>query len=332
MKTIKEINFNKKKFIQTILYFKKNIFIILVFLLFYIFYIYTQDIFSNEYILENFIDSKVYSKKCLTLVDNKELPNNIYNFFIKNNVKEKIIPVFFSNITKNLSLETDDKVKKYIFINILTPLIIKYNQEALKDRESLLAINSKLLSEPLNDNDFNTIKLLSFKYNIQMQGENFWDYTFALEALIYNIDIIPTSLLLAVFAKESNWGESNNIVKYNSIISNIEGKSLSINKLFTNQDKYIEKFSSLEESIKFYYHIINTSDKYKNFRKIRHNMRVDNSFNILRLARVFVADFKNKDLVYLEDLLHIFNKNKSLFYEDNVDYNQKYNSTCLNIK
>lgn len=314
---------------------KKLMYIVIIFL-FVIAYLITRSIFPNTYILNMFITNNGYSRKCLNLLESgNTLVYEINDFYKKYPVAEdKILPVFFQNMPKNLGYINDDTVKKNVFISILVPILLKVQLQTIEERKEVFELNKKLLVTPLTEDDFQTIRNLASKYRIKMDGEEFWYYTSALEELINRVDVIPMSLALAMAAKETGWGASRFLIEGNSLFSQwVWSEELGI--IPKNRDKgkthAVRSFTSLESAVTSFYVNINSHTAYKAFRTYRSNARLDgktpDAYGLAnRLTKYSLDPNYGKDLISI-----IRANNLTRFDNISVEFNNKYNSTCLNI-
>jgi Bax protein len=334
-------------------------------LLFFIAHKSSIKIFSNDYIFNEFILKKGYSKECLVLSNEDQIPYNLYLIFKKINTENHISPLFFKNIPNNLSSLSNIDHKRYVFINLLLPLIFQVHQEVLEQRNEVLAIVSKLLQTQLNEEDLSKIKKLADLYNIPVDNDNFWDYSLALEELLIRTDIIPISLILAMAIKESGWGSSRFIIQSNAIfgqwIFNDSLGNIPLNRL-SGKKHSIKTFKSLSDSIRSYYKNLNTHTAYSDFRKQRVALRSNiqdisqegefildayiqnvikfkedegnienNKINLIPLA-LHLHLYSEQGENYTQDLINIIRSNNLTMYDEIKGYTNNINPTCLKIQ
>lgn len=284
------------------------------------------------YILNNLMIIREHSNKCLGLSDDKTLSVDLYNFFTKHREKDKIMPVFLNKIPTSLSSLKDDNMQHSLFINIALPLILDINKQILKERKTIVNIHYKLLSEPLNASDFNSIRLFASKYNIKMLGDNFWDYTSALEELLLRVDVVPAYVLLAIAIHDTSWGMDTSLSNTKSLFPSFAkymiAKSLDGRINYRYQDK---EFETLKDSIIYYYNYINKDKSYSTFRNTRSSMRNDDYFNLLRFLSSLLHP-SGASVSYINAIYGMILSYKLSMYGDNIKYQYNDNDLCLYIK
>jgi uncharacterized FlgJ-related protein len=313
-------------------------FILLVLVLFVFAYKMTYRVFSNDYVINNFFKGVGYSQTCLTLSNDDMLPKKLYDFFATTHDYKKnitIAPIFFHNMPEKLDRVENLEVKKRLFTNILLPILVKVENETLSDRKKILAIAQKLIEVPLNDNDFSFIEEMADKYKVIISERNFWNYSMALEELINRVDIVPTSLTLAIAAKETGWGTSRFLLEGNSLFSQYvwsDNMSMLPRGREPGLTHRIRKFNTLEEAVRAYFFNINTHKAYSEFRGSRARMRSeDNSLDPILLA-YRLENYSVENMDYIKDLISIIRTNNLLQYDSLKAFNRSYSSSiCVNI-
>ncbi|MFL1780597.1 putative Bax domain-containing glucosaminidase [Candidatus Hepatincolaceae symbiont of Richtersius coronifer] len=299
-------------------------------------YFMTFEIFSNDYILKIFIKNNGYSRKCLNLFEKKDesLVFDIHELFQSLNQNNRIAPIFFNNVPKTLPNITNMEVRKSVFINILLPIIIKVQNEVDTERQKVSYINTKILKEPLSDEDFKLIRDLAAKYNVKMQDDNFWDYTKALEDLTIRVDIIPFSLVLAVAAKETGWGSSRFLIEGNSLFAEwVWSESLGIipTERAAGAKHAVRSFQNLEDSVISYYRNLNTHNAYQGFRLRRYKMRIKKEVMDPVILANQLSKYSTETQDYVRNLALIIRGNKLTVYDKEISLSDDYNSICINM-
>lgn len=333
---VKAISFRSfKKFLKKLL---ANYIFFVVILLFIGGYVTTFFLFSSDYIFNDFIPSNGYSRGCIKVVE--EDTQLLYDMkTLYNNHKSKsILPIYFINMPKQLKNIPSVEDRKQLFINIILPILLQNYDATLKEREALLYINNKLLSRPLVDQDFLLIKRLAFKYKVPIKGEDFWDYTNALDQLLIKVDVVPMSLALAVAAKETGWGTSRFLLEGNSLFSEWRWDNEGIiPKQRSRYKKYsVKKFRTLARSVASYYYNLNTNKAYVDFRLHRasqRNVEVElgstGKLEPNNLARQ-LFNYSN-DPYYAEELIQIMRKNHLYSYDSMPQIDNNYNKMCFHV-
>ncbi len=308
--------------------------VLIAFLLFMGFLRISEHVFSNDYVFNQFIKNKGYSRKCLTIYEDEKLIDTINNFY-KNSMDNKVVPsVFFNNIPKSLSHVKDIKLRKTVYVSILLPILLKIHKEVEKERQDLLHVSQKLLEVPLEEKDFLLIEILAKKYKVKLGGSDLWYYTQAMEDLMVKVDIIPISLSLAISAKETGWGESRFLKEGNSLFSQwVWSKELGILPAFRAKGAthFVRRFSSLEEAVRGYYMNLNVNASYQSFRDKRYQMRLADEVNLdsLRLARTLDKYSQQDD--YTTSIVSIIRENRLERFDVAMEFSKNYNSVCLKV-
>ncbi len=215
---------------------------------------------------------------------------------------DKISPVFFSNFMAGDS--PVDKKYKSVFIRVILPLIIRIEEKIKVEKELIASIENKVASDVLTDSDIQNIRDLAKKYNVQIQGDNIWDYVKGLDILEEKVDFIPHSLLLAIIIHDTDWGRNKKLMSENLLFSYsvmndfktiLLEKRGSIPKLFGMSD-----FKRMEDSLRVFYNHVNKSDfYYVGFRKKRAEMRKMGFVSAYRLMDYFIPESDGKNHDYL---------------------------------
>jgi len=168
-----------------------------------------------------------------------------------------VIPVLYDTLLIDSNWSVDEK--KQQFINQVLPaiLIVQFNEQ-LK-YEKIISILDKLkLNKQLSEREQYYIDSLVIKYNVD-----------SCLNLPERVKLHPVSLVLAQAALESGWGQSRFAVEGNNlfgITSPTKRNSLSVKG---KKRSYMQKYESVEESVKHYYFTIGNNKVYHNFRKKR---------------------------------------------------------------
>ncbi len=167
------------------------------------------------------------------------------------------------NEIKNIG---NTKKRKEMFIKIVLPLIVKENNKIRVDRKRLFTILNK------NSNTDIEKKWLEKKYKQYGVRKN------DLSTLKVRMDEIPVSLAIAQAAKETGWGTSRFALKGNALFGQWtwSGEGLKPKNADEGKDHKVMKFHSLQLSVRAYLRNLNTHSTYKNLRKARTELRIQN--------------------------------------------------------
>ncbi len=168
-----------------------------------------------------------------------------------------VVPILYDTLLIDSHWSVDEK--KQQFINQVLPaiLIVQFNEQ-LK-YEKITSILDKLKNnKQLSEREQYYIDSLVIKYDVD-----------SCQNLPERVKLHPVSLVLAQAALESGWGQSRFAVEGNNlfgITSPTKRNSLSVKG---KRRSYMQKYESVEESVKHYYFTIGNNEVYHNFRKKR---------------------------------------------------------------
>ena len=156
--------------------------------------------------------------------------------------------------------------RKKAFINYVSPLIDRANEEINVDRKFVLKLQKKIkinkISIAIGKKKLS--ELLSYyrvKEDISLAQQ--------LQDLKEKVNIFPDSLILAQASLESAWGSSRFAVVGNNLFGqHCFSKSCGI-RARGDEKVEVTKFSSVFDSIQSYYRNLNSGDSYKKLRRLR---------------------------------------------------------------
>ncbi len=181
------------------------------------------------------------------------------------------MPFDFNNIKSK-----DEKNK--LFIQIMTPLVMKVNEDITLERKKLFDLKSLNSKEGLSEQQKKEIEDFAVKYDVftRMKGKERYDII--LEELTEKIDIIPASLLIAVAVAESNWGTAREVREGHSLYKEKEWfTDEGIKPAKEDDDSYrIKVYPNLLASIEDYALKLNRDVNFSYFRVSRKFLRAHN--------------------------------------------------------
>ena len=206
--------------------------------------------------------------------------------------------------------------KKEKFISGILPFIIEQNKNIQTQRLKLLKIEKYInINKTLSKNDQNFVSNLAKEYNVDTKNKHKIDI---IKTLLFSVDIIPNSIVIAQAANESGWGTSRFATEYNALFGEYtfnDSNGVVPNLREKGQTHLVKFFPSVNESIKSYFKNINTHTAYNDFRLERRKLRVNNSLldaNILvNYLNTYAID-KN----YVRTLQLIIRDNKLLNFDN----------------
>jgi Bax protein len=176
--------------------------------------------------------------------------------------------IFVINMPKDMPHIELPAQRKRIFFKTVLPLILKVNDDVLKDRERLLRIKSeKVKTVELSAVDRLWLVALSERYFLERNN---------LPEMIRRVDIIPPSIALAQAAEESGWGTSRFALEGNALFGQWTFKAKnSLKPRDRDPDKThnIRAYPTLLDAVRSYVLNLNTHRAYQEFRKGRQELR-----------------------------------------------------------
>jgi len=176
--------------------------------------------------------------------------------------------VFLANLPSDFKSAPSPDARKELFIRTMLPLVLKANEGILLERGRLLSLRARAAAgraataeEALWIND------LAARYGVEKPEFG---------QLLARVDIVPVSLALAQAAEESGWGTSRFVRLGNAAFGQItfsEQDGLVPSGRADGKRHLIRTYDHLLDGVKSYAHNLNTHDAYRQFRKLRGQMR-----------------------------------------------------------
>jgi Bax protein len=161
----------------------------------------------------------------------------------------------------------DGNERKALFITAILPVVLEVNQRVLSDREQLLALRDKLLSEFPMLTPFERIWLDDLADRYDTTAEQ-------LDELVQRVDIVPPSMAIAQGGVESGWGTSYAARTGNALYGQIQSTGRhSVSVPWKPGNGMPQPFSSVGEATEAYIANLNTHPAYAGFRRARAAMR-----------------------------------------------------------
>jgi len=220
-----------------------------------------------------------------------------------------------SSQTANLQIPdfssfTSVQDKKQAFIGFFQPIIEKFNHIELARRDQVYQLQNQLTQE--RSLDLQSQEVLQYLKQLYRIDESL-DTQSALSELKHRVNIIPGSMILAQAASESAWGTSRFAQKANNFFGQwCFTKGCGIVPARRNQGATheIAKFDNAEDSIRAYFHNLNTYRPYEEFRGLRYQLSNDlKSLNGLDLVEG-LQSYSERGQDYIDDLKSIIRYNK----------------------
>jgi Bax protein len=158
--------------------------------------------------------------------------------------------------------------RKRLFFKTVLPLVLKINDDILKERQRLLRLKAeKVKTGKLAAADRLWLAALSERYGVNRNN---------LSEMVRRSDIIPPSLALAQAAEESGWGTSRFAIEGNALFGQwtfaVKG-ALIPKERDAGKSHGVRAFTSLLDAVRAYVLNLNTHKAYRDFRKQRQVLR-----------------------------------------------------------
>lgn len=162
---------------------------------------------------------------------------------------------------------SDIATRKAAFFDFLAPLVERENRRMLKQRKQLADIARHAGSGDLTDKDEKQLAEWSAEYDVE---EGPLEQT--LDRLDRRINVIPTAMVLAQAASESAWGTSRFARQGNNYFGQwcfSAGCGIVPKRRKEGAVHEVTRFDSVSDSIRAYFHNINTHSAYHSLRLLR---------------------------------------------------------------
>lgn len=241
-----------------------------------LFLLFTFDTKANNKFLFEIQPEGIYIDNVNVEVLKKIFSDYKYTEFVRES--KKIPPLMLQSMPFDFnSIKSKDERNK-LFIQIMTPLVMKVNEDITLERKKLFDLKSLNSKEGLSEQQKKEIEDFAVKYDVftRMKGKERYDII--LEELTEKIDIIPASLLIAVAVAESNWGTAREVREGHSLYKEKEWfTDEGIKPAKEDDDSYrIKVYPNLLASIEDYALKLNRDVNFSYFRVSRKFLRAHN--------------------------------------------------------
>lgn len=201
----------------------------------------------------------------------KIFSDNNSNYYIPRDNWE-VPAIFLTSFPSDFYQIQDENKRNELFIQFLSPLALKLNQEILSERKQLEQIEKDFKNQKkIKPSQAQWLEISAKKYDVftKLKGKQRTDLQ--IYKLKEKIDIIPPSILIAIAGIETNWGQSRFVKEGNALYKEIiwNDKSGIIPKEDADNNYSIKKFSNLYDSMKSFALKINSGINYTDMRIIR---------------------------------------------------------------
>lgn len=210
---------------------------------------------------------------------------------------QKVEPICYTN-TIDLECLSIQK-KKETFINMMIPSILLAKHKMKMERKKVLRLsNNSVLSK--EDNFWLSEKLEKFKVS-------------STDELYKNMELHPTSLIIAQAIVESGWGTSKFFQKGNNVFGvwsfDKNEQRIVASEKRGNNSVYLKKYESIHESIYDYLLTLSHVSHYESFREKR--LETQDPFTLIE----HLEKYSEQGDVYIANIKNIMQKNKLLQYD-----------------
>jgi Bax protein len=217
-----------------------------------------------------------------------------------NKVDENSSTTFLPNFSQYASARD----KKEAFFGYLSPLADAANAKVLSLRQQLERINPKDITQQ----QVNHLKILSKTYRIKAIHPDQ-----QLELLLYKVNMIPKSLILAQAANESAWGTSRFALHGNNLFGQWcfrAGCGLVPAKRNSGSNHEVRRFDTPRQSVDAYIANLNTHPSYSKLRQIRQCLINHNEIMTGRALVVGLNHYSSRGLEYIDEIRKLIKTNQ----------------------
>jgi Bax protein len=199
----------------------------------------------------------------------------------------------------------DVKQKKVAFFSYLAPHVKQINSELTQQRNFILGLQHY----PTQGKDETRLLNMAKKFKVETE----LDFVELKHQLLLRVDELPIELVLMQAANESAWGTSRFALDANNLFGQwcfSKGCGVVPSGRPAGEKYEVRKFKHPVDSIRSYYHNLNTGYAYEDLRKIRAKLRKNNK----QLDPSVIADgllsYSTRREAYIEELKSMIRINK----------------------
>ena len=228
-----------------------------------------------------------------------------YNFGVIREGGAAVPRLFVSVMPQDMIRVRAPGLRKAIFFKTVLPLVLRANDEILKNRQRLLKlITQKIKLGKLMAPDRLWLTAIAERYNTSHDN---------LTELVRRVDTVPPSLALAQAAEESGWGTSRFVLEGNALFGQwtyATENSLVPAKRNPGRKHRVKAFAKLIDAVRAYMRNLNTHRAYRPLRLERQVMRQQGvGLSGLKLAKT-LAPYSERGQQYVRSIQAIILTNK----------------------
>ena len=220
-----------------------------------------------------------------------------------------ISTLFSMGLPKEYYTINNTQAMKQYFFNYLAVITNRQNGYILDDRNFIKNFYLKKDKANKNSKEYKRFKAIQKRYKLREKD--------VLDKYLKQIDIIPTSIVLAQAAVESGWGKSRFVREANNIFGQWtwSGKGLVPQSRDKGAKHKVKIFDSLEHSVKGYLININNGWAYDDLRDKRQSLRKKKK-KLTGLALVeTLKNYSQKKEEYTKSLAKMIKRNNLKRFE-----------------
>jgi len=210
---------------------------------------------------------------------------------------QKVEPICYTNTVAFGCLSVQRK--KETFINIMIPSILLAKYKMTMERRKVLRLSKK--SNPTIEEAF-WLNEKRVEFNVETNDE-----------LYNNMELHPTSLIIAQAIVESGWGTSKFFQKANNVFGiwsfDKGDKRISASEKRGKKRIYLKKYSTIHQSIYDYLLTIGHVSQYKSFREKR--LETQDPFKLVK----YLDKYSERGAEYVSDIKKIIKSNQLTKYD-----------------
>ncbi len=180
------------------------------------------------------------------------------------------------SVFPDLTLAKTVVERKETFLNFLQDYVNEQNHLISLDRLRLVAISETLRGDGALTRDSRDW-LLELAARYEVAEEDFSDRGAWLDELLFRVDVVPTSLVLAQAANESAWGTSRFTREGNNVFGQwcyTPGCGIVPRQRSQGAIHEVRSFTTLHDAMSAYFVNLNTNENYQFFRELRQTMKL----------------------------------------------------------
>lgn len=225
-------------------------------------------------------------------------------------LNQKPIPrLFVRAVPFDFNRSKYDDIRPALFVEMMTPLILKANAEVEKERTELEKLKKEFeIRGELLPDGMEKIRKTARKYGVTLTG-----LPAVFNELSLRVDAVPPTLLLAMSAEATGWATSRYAREYNALFleKDWEGNGIVPEEKQKPGPQYrIKTFPTIYDSVLSYIHYLNTGSYFENFRIARQRYRRMNEKPNGYLTAGMLLNFPSKPFIYPDMLKHLIKQYK----------------------